>query len=167
MTLRRRQAALLELASHETVVVENRRWLASVPFGVGQFQNRKPGLGWLFLTSEAAAFGVTLGAMVVQIELESHSPQQRDPSREVNSPTDLSLKLDRAQKTWVVGFYAFTALAAGGIAEAHLNYVPRFEEERKRPIPPELREPIHPQARVRVGPLALPGGAGLGVLGSF
>jgi hypothetical protein len=162
-----RQAALLEFASHETVVTRNRRWIATVPFGVGQFQNGKPGLGWLFLTTEAAAAAVTLGGMVAEIELAAHAPNQVEGRREADNLLELNSGQDRARLTWVVGLYAFTALAAGGIAEAHLNYVPQFEEVRERPVPKELREPPKPQARVRIAPLGLPRGAGLGVTGRF
>jgi len=45
--------------------------------------------------------------------------------------------------------------------------VPQFEQKRKRSIPEELREPVRPQARVHIAPLGLPGGAGLGVTGTF
>jgi len=162
-----RQQALLELARSETVVTENRRWLACVPFGVGQFQNDKPGLGWLFLTTETAAFGVMLGGMAAEIELGTHGGGQTDQSREASDLPSLSTKSDRARATWVIGMYTFAALGAGGILEANLNFVPRFERQRKRPIPKEFREPTVPKKQVRVGPFGVPGGVGLGVAASF
>src|SRR5262245_13328700 len=39
---------LERLAREEVVVVKNRRWIAAVPFGVGQFQNGDTALGWVF-----------------------------------------------------------------------------------------------------------------------
>jgi hypothetical protein len=162
-----RQQALLELASTETVVTQNRRWLASVPFGVGQFQNGKPGLGWLFLTTEALALGVTLGGMVAEIEYAAHAPNQADNGREADSAFDLSTSQDRARVTWVAGLYLFTALAAGGIVEAHLSFVPQFEQQRKRQVPKELRESVEPKTRVRLAPFNVRGGGGNGITGHF
>ena len=47
-----RLALLEELAGTETVVERHSRWLALVPFGVGQFQNGQTADGWLFLVGE-------------------------------------------------------------------------------------------------------------------
>ncbi len=162
-----RQAALLEFAATESVLTVNRRWVASVPFGVGQFQNGKPGLGWLFLTTEAVALGITLGGLGAELELAAHAPDQAGSRREAEDPLDLGDSQDRARVTWVVGMYAFAALAAGGIAEAHLNFVPQFEETRKRPVPKALREPPQPKNQLRLVPLGWSRGAGVGLVGHF
>ena len=46
--------------SEETVIHGNSRWLALVPFGVGQFQNRQTALGWTFLaTSRSSSSGAS------------------------------------------------------------------------------------------------------------
>ena len=48
-----RLAMLEKLASEETVTSGSSRWLALVPFGVGQFQNGQTALGWTFLATES------------------------------------------------------------------------------------------------------------------
>ena len=48
-----RLAMLEKLASEETVIQVDSRWLALVPFGVGQFQNGQTALGWTFLATES------------------------------------------------------------------------------------------------------------------
>src|SRR5262249_12492896 len=46
-------------AGEQKITVRHSRVVASIPFGVGQFQNGQPGLGWVFLGAEVAALGGT------------------------------------------------------------------------------------------------------------
>src|SRR5262245_33265473 len=61
------------LAGQETIIVKNSRWLAAIPFGVGQFQNGQTGLGYAFLISEALLAGTSITAGVIHMQLVSDS----------------------------------------------------------------------------------------------
>jgi hypothetical protein len=154
-----RVRALEEMASREVVIVRNRRWLALIPFGVGQFQNGNPELGWVFLTSEIALGATALTALAMQTHftLEAH---------EVQNPDNNALL-----KTWNtlldVSAWAFVGVAALGITEAQLSFVPERREERKRPIPPSLRRKETSTVQVLPNLRADPHGFSLGVSGRF
>jgi tetratricopeptide (TPR) repeat protein len=161
---RARQQKLFDLAAEETIVVRNRRWLAAVPFGVGQFQNDSPALGWLFLVTEAAALGATIGGVVYELELEA----QYEPGVDED---DLNAQLVNARRISTVSLYTLSALAVIGIAEAQLSFVPEFRRTRRRELPKEL-VPSEPSttassAAILVAPLVDVHGAGLAVGGRF
>ncbi len=154
-----RVRALEELASREVVIVKNRRWLALIPFGVGQFQNQNPELGWVFLTSEIALGATALTALAMQTHftLEAHEVQNPDNNAVLKTWNTL---LD-------VSAWAFVGVAVLGIAEAELSFVPERREERKRPIPPSLRRKEISSVRVIPDLRADPHGFSLGVSGRF
>ena len=79
------------LASQQVVIHENRRWIAAVPFGAGQFQNRQPALGWVFLTTEVLLSGAVITSLVVEKAL---SHQVDDP---LVNPEDLEQKRNAAR----------------------------------------------------------------------
>lgn len=128
-----RLAELEELASREVVRTRNRRWIALIPFGVGQFQNGNPELGWVFLASEAVLGATALTALSMQtyITLEADRLRNEDNNSVLRTWNTL---LD-------VSSYAFLAVAAIGIVEAQLSFVPEVREERRREIPERLRRP--------------------------
>ena len=152
-----REARLIEFATQESVVSKNERWIAAVPFGVGQFQNRKPGLGWLFLVSEALALGTTVVGITYELDLYAQSQRSVDTHR-------LNSTLDGVRLMWNTSAWVLVGLAVAGVAEAQLNFVPEFRETRRRELPPNLRpenSPKKPAARLRIEP------AGLGLVGRF
>jgi hypothetical protein len=161
---RERQARLIDFATEESVVVKNQRWVAAVPFGVGQFQNRKPALGWLFLVSEALALATTVAGITYELDLYAQS------QKPVNTHL-LNSTLHTVREVWVVSAYALIGLASLGVAEAQLDFVPEFRETRRRELPPNLRpngSVKKPAAHLGVqlfSPAA--GGAGLGLVGRF
>jgi hypothetical protein len=154
-----RVRALEEMASREVVIVRNRRWLALIPFGVGQFQNGNPELGWVFLTSEIALGATALTALAMQTHftLEAHEVQNPDNNAVLKTWNTL---LD-------VSAWAFVGVAALGITEAQLSFVPERREERKRPIPPSLRRKETSTLRVLPNLRADPHGFSLGLSGRF
>lgn len=176
---RERVARLYALASEESVVVMNRRWVALVPFGVGQFQNRKPGLGWLFLTTEGLALGTTIGAVLWDQMLKRNrplvNPGSTDSEQSVNA--EAWHARDRgAYLLFLSSVNTFGALAVLGVLEAQLNFVPEFRQKRPRALPKELEpERARPRARetswrgVVWGPSLspLPGGGQVGVRARF
>jgi hypothetical protein len=159
-----RQAKLIDFATEESVVIKNQRWLAAVPFGVGQFQNRKPGLGWLFLVSEALALGTTVVGITYELDLYAQSQRSVDTDR-------LNSTLGNVRLMWNISAWALVGLAAVGVAEAELNFVPEFRQTRRRELPPNLRPEAaskKPAARLSVEPFSpAAGGAGLGLVGRF
>jgi hypothetical protein len=160
-----RQARLIDFATEESVVVKNERWLAAVPFGVGQFQNRKPGLGWLFLVSEALALGTTVVGITYELDLYAQSQRPSVDTDRLTS-TNKSVRV-----MWTISAWTLVGLAVGGAAEAQLNFVPEFRETRRRELPPNLRPESSskkPAARLSIEPYTpAVGGAGLGLVGRF
>jgi hypothetical protein len=159
---------LLEvLARQETQVVRNSRMLAMVPFGVGQFQNRQPNLGYSLLISEALLGSLCYTSIVIQSKLTTRAYETRAQGQEVNE------ERQRANmETWGfvkrVSFWSFAALAVGGVVQAQLEFVPEFRETRTRPLPkaaPPTRAPK--PVDVSAVPYLDPGGAGLSVQGRF
>ncbi|HOU93742.1 MAG TPA: hypothetical protein PLU22_21980 [Polyangiaceae bacterium] len=166
---RDRQRRLLELAEQESVVVQNRRWVAAVPFGVGQFQNRRPALGYVFLVSELLALGVVVGGISAEISLASYASEHAS-SLDREERADVNLASQRVRDVWVAGFYSLAGLAALGIADAELRFVPEFRTVRTRPVPEELRPPTAEPSGPRTHAPRLtgaPGGLGLGLAVPF
>ncbi len=136
-----RLAMLEKLASTESVIDRHSRWLALVPFGVGQFQNGQETLGWVFLSTEVLAAAASCGGAGVSIyeQLQANAAVQRHDILEASSYEQ------RAQFAAIVadGFgAAFMAVAIGGIVHAQLTFVPERRETRKREIPPLALEPM-------------------------
>ena len=164
-----RLAKLVDLASQESVEQRNSRWMAAVPFGVGQFQNRSPALGWLFLTTEVAALAVTAGGLSYELELNA---RYGDPQIDTG---DLNDRRRTARMVWSASLYTFFGLAGLGIAEAELSFVPVFRQTRRREVPsdavPQLpsSQPEPPSQAVTVSPGVVPvaGGFALGAVGRF
>jgi hypothetical protein len=161
----RRIKALEARASEEVVVTKNQRWIAALPFGVGQFQNREPVLGAIFLGSEALLAGTVLGAWIVEAQLNATSDDQPPPDS-----TDLNSKLETAHTVLVLSSWGFVLVAAAGIAQAQIGFLPEFRETVKKPLPPELRRP-EPNHNHGVSLLPLfaptPQGALMGLGGHF
>ncbi len=129
-----RFAEIERLATHETVLIRNRRWIAMVPFGVGQFQNGADGLGWVFLTAETALAATALTSLGMQSYLGVQAEKLKNPDN------------NAVLRTWhtllTVSSYSFIGVAAAGILQAQLAFVPEVREERYRPLPPRLKRPV-------------------------
>jgi hypothetical protein len=164
---RDRMRELEKLAEQETLVFKNRRSLALVPFGVGQFQNREIGLGYTLLAGEVLLGSLSLTAIVVQSRLAT----QADNLRRSGSTVD-EVRQEENQRTWssvkTGAFWAFAALAVGGVVQAQLDFVPEFREVRRRPLPPELSPTALPKpSEVSAAPYFDATGGGLSVTGRF
>jgi hypothetical protein len=153
---------LKALAGQETVIVKNRRSLAFVPFGVGQFQNRDPVLGSLFLASEVGLAGAALTSLIVSAHLNEAGKRP-----DANTP-EINQRLEDWNLALQITSYGFIGVAVLGIVEAQLSFKPEFRETRRRPLPRHLDTLGTPSAfRItpNVGPL--PGGAQLGIRALF
>jgi hypothetical protein len=151
------------LASEERVVRTNSRFLATLPFGVGQFQNGQSGLGWFFLVSEAALGAATIASAAVHSYNISIDPKATDASGQkevdveiVNSAIQISATLNQ------IAFGTWAALTVAGIIHAHATFVPETSKVVKRPIP---KRPVKPTVSGSV--TMAPGGAGVMVVGTF
>jgi hypothetical protein len=163
---RSRMRALEMLAQKETLVVRNRRAFAFIPFGVGQFQNREIGLGYTLLVGEALLGSLSITSIVVQSRLATQADDLRRSGKAVDE-----LKNRQNIATWgttkVLSFWAFAALAAGGIVQAQLEFVPEFRETRTRPLPPSLAPTTPKPTDVSALPYIDSQGGGITVVGRF
>lgn len=163
---RRRVEQLVAIAEREIVIERHSRLFASVPFGIGQFQNGQNSLGWLFLSTETAAAGVLVGAIYMQFYYQS---KFRDPAF---ATRDIKARADTAYLVQTISGYSLLGMGLIGIVEAHLSFVPEVRIERKRPLPEHLKStpakaPPAPSVSLRFLPWAAPGAAGASLSATF
>ncbi|HVH42226.1 MAG TPA: hypothetical protein VM925_07770, partial [Labilithrix sp.] len=125
-------------AGEEKITVRHSRIVASLPFGVGQFQNGQPLLGWIFLGSEVAALGGTAVTYGMYLYARSRENEElRRPDGDVNQLVPQYHERAQAVRIANLGFAgAFVAIAAIGIVQAHVAFVPESAEKKKRDLPP-------------------------------
>lgn len=140
-------AAAIGLSAAPARAEGGSRWVAALPFGVGQFQNGDVGLGAFFAAGEVAAGAVAI-ASVIRVN------QLADTNISRLGPSDM-LGVNRAILTAAtanrVAFTAWAALTVAGVIEAQVSF-----RRRERPLRAML--PL-------VAPV--PGGALLAVQGTF
>jgi hypothetical protein len=148
----KRLATLERLGSEEVVVVRHSRWLALLPFGVGQFQNGQTGLGVTFLAAESAfAAGSVIGAaFTIYNEEQTNEARHRGERSALDFHSNAVLAAILGNVS--AGACAFTALV--GIVHAQLTFVPERVEIHKRPIPALSLTPL-------IGPTSV------GIAGTF
>jgi len=155
---------LERLARQETVVEHHHRWIAVVPFGVGQFQNGNKALGWLFLGSEVALGATAVVSTAVFTHIEAQTAQYVNEGRPPGA--DVKKRLDDWHTALVLSSYGFLGVAALGILEAQISFVPEVRRVRERPLPKALKSQgvtLRFRPDVAVGPSEVK----LGVRGSF
>jgi len=143
--LAKRQGAYVALlekaASEEHITKENSRWIALLPFGVGQFQNGRPVAGYIFLTTEASLLigtGVTFGMYRYDIGNATDALAANANTTQNDKILLYAAYIDRAKQTRWVNLGLVLGLAAealAGIIEAQINYVPTLISVKKRPLP--------------------------------
>jgi len=150
-------------ARQEVVVVQNHRWIAAIPFGVGQFQNGNRALGWIFLGTEAALGLTALTALNVHSHLQTKADEARE--RGGSAGPDVNARLDDWHLALTLSTYGLLGVAALGIGEAQLSFVPEVRTVRERPLPkmPGPATGLTVAPRVSGGP----GKLELGVSGTF
>ena len=166
---RRRQEAWLarvkQMATEEKITVHNSRVVALLPFGAGQFQNREPVLGWIFLVSESALVLGTMITVPLYIYADGRKNGQGD-----NLEGKAQLYQERADTIQTVNLSmvgALAAIAVTGIVQANLAYVPEITETKRHELPPQSRlvPTLAPIARTESN--ATPQGVMLGLGGTF
>jgi len=160
----KRVAALEDLAREERVTELRSRWIATIPFGVGQFQNGDEALGWFFATSEVltGAASIVSGIIANNYAAVQCGKTEVDPDTGKPVPVDcerLGTSFLTARTVNWISFGTAAVLAIAGIVEAHVSFEPEQTEVRKRELPPSLR--VTPAAS------AGPSGLMLGLEGRF
>jgi hypothetical protein len=146
-------------AQEEKITVRHSRLVACVPFGVGQFQNDQPVLGWIFLGTEAALVAGTVVTLPMYLYARRREQEERS-GRDIERKADqYDQRADDIQLVNLGLVGAFAAVAVAGVVQANLVFQPEKEERKKRELPPIGRlSPI-------VTPLA-GGGAYVGLTGA-
>jgi tetratricopeptide (TPR) repeat protein len=157
--------ALQQLARNETSVVRNSRWIAMVPFGVGQFQNGQDTLGYTFLVAESVLAIASVTTRIIHEGLiadyaDAINQAEASKSGETVDYAKFKSQLDTAYNVNLYTTGAFALVALTGILHAQVTFVPEVRETRVRPLPPPP-----PTLTPKVG--AGPAGFTLGLEGRF
>lgn len=160
----KRLATLERMAGQREITVKHTRLVASLPFGIGQFQNGQTVLGTFFLAAEAA---LVIGSVItVPIYLSAVSHQNAEiAGKDLQNVAAEYRERALDARTANLAFNVLLAVtAAAGIAQAHVAFVPQSGEVKKRPIPPPV------VLRANGGPIQHDGrvqGASFGLSGTF
>jgi hypothetical protein len=123
---------VLTLAETDRVELLHSRWIAVVPFGVGQFQNGDPGWGTFFAVSEGITAAVSILSYAFHESLRGQrpAPERLGEARFAESAFFY---------TNVVSFGLLASLVVAGLIDAQVRYQPFGTKTRKRPLPDDLR----------------------------
>jgi tetratricopeptide (TPR) repeat protein len=169
-----RLAMVEKLASEETVVQRNSRWVAALPFAVGQFQNGQKALGWAFLSTESL---LVAGSAISKIVMIYNEGQANDAL--LSGAGTQNQYHARAYDAFVstnLFTAGFALVAIVGIVHAQATFVPERVEVRHRDPPPVSLAPLvvplvgareGAQSRGQSAAREEPVGVMLGVLGHF
>lgn len=150
-------------AKTEVVVEQRSRWIAAIPFGVGQFMNDDPGLGALFLSVELAALGTSVGTGIAHGVLLTCGTNAESTlcGSEPIEPTSLQQPVDDLRTASIVSSSLLAALMLAGIIEAQVSFEPSVETVRPstRKLPPK---PPLPSKLEMTGVPSAPDAVGLG-----
>jgi tetratricopeptide (TPR) repeat protein len=123
---------LFKLAQESETRTENSRWIATIPFGVGQFQNGHKSFGMALAVLEGLSAVGSIATYVGHQQVADDHPSQggeRDAAR--------------VEALWrtsnQASFGIFAALALIGIIDAHVRFVPGRVTHRSRALPPDLK----------------------------
>ena len=133
-------ARLRSLASTGESRERNSRWIATVPFGVGQFQNGDKGLGVALGMLEGLAAVSSVVSYVAHERLADEEPS----SSEIRSTQSIETAWRTAN---IASFSVFVALAIIGIVDAHVRFVPEHVNYQPRKLPPDLDRWLREQSK--------------------
>lgn len=134
---------LIQLASSQRVEQRRSRWLAIVPFGLGQFQNGHDDLGLVLAVSEGTLLATSIVSFFVHDSLRNQKP--------VGSARDDARLAEAAFRyTNQISLGLFAIIAVTGVIDAEVRFVPSRSFDRPRPLPDDLK-----QLQLSVGPTGL------------
>jgi hypothetical protein len=136
---------LTELAETERVQHLRSRWIAMLPFGIGQFQNGDDGLGLALVVSETALLTAGVTLYVLHQDLPTNPAAQDEDTVKALEPV---YRIGNQ-----VSMALFAVVAVTGIMDAQIRFKESFSEDRKRPLPPDLQH--LDRASLSIGPGAL------------
>jgi hypothetical protein len=144
-----RLAQLEAMAAEEKTVIYRSRWLAAVPFGVGQFQNGDVGLGVFFAASEVLTIASGVTSFIIADNVPDCSTVPPTIDQESGEPIDCGRLETRFQVARAVNWVSLGSAAAlliGGIIEAQVSFEGKQVQTRKRELPPPVE--ISPDASI-------------------
>jgi tetratricopeptide (TPR) repeat protein len=151
--LRARVAQLEDIAREEVVRQEHSRWVAMIPFGVGQFQNGHQRLGLTLAITQGIMAATALTSFLlhrdtVQTELPG-APLPGCPTGDASFCERLNRRERAYRYTNWISTGLLGALVIYGLIDAQLRFVPHREatRPRERPAP----EALEPEVRMGVG----------------
>lgn len=151
-----------KLAAVEVVTSERSRWIAAIPFGVGQFQNDAVGLGIMFLSLESAAATSSIVTSVIVAD-RTTCQAEGDPACQVSG--DVSTAEVQAYRIAnIVSFATMGALMVAGVLEAELSFQPAAVRKVPRKLP---AKPPKPAPLSVSGVPDAPDAAGIGLVLRF
>jgi tetratricopeptide (TPR) repeat protein len=142
--------ALEDLTALETVEKVNSRWIAALPFGIGQFQNENRKLGITFAVTESVFLAASIATFIGHNSLRDETP----------APDQID-QAERAERALRIGNWvsvgAFLGFAIAGVTEAEVRFRPVIRSTRKREPPNDTKTPQSTGPQLRLG-LGLTGG---------
>ncbi len=127
------------------------------PFGLGQFQNNQRTKGVLFAIGQGSTFVTSAGIFLYLAGKYGLSAKV---------PIEDGASIRRLQQIEIGAGAAFFGLYAWSVIDGLLNYKPRVQVDVDPALLEELKKasPKTPKtSRIHVGPVLLPGGAGIGL----
>ncbi|MEM7435168.1 MAG: hypothetical protein AAF436_08450 [Myxococcota bacterium] len=148
--LLRQQARIEELealAATETVERVNSRWIAALPFGIGQFQNQNRRLGIMFAVTESVFLISSIATFIGHNALRNENPSEDQLAR--FERTERALRISN----WVsvAGLLSFYV---AGVVEAEVRFKPVIRSTRDRELPSDAAGPTTlrgPEVRFQLG----------------
>jgi tetratricopeptide (TPR) repeat protein len=129
----KRWARLTALAQEERVLQQRSRWIALMPFGIGQVQNGHASLGAILAVSEVSLLLVSLVSWGVHENLRGQSPA-------ANERDEYNLTERVSRYTNQVSLGLFGVIAITGIIDAQVRFEGDSARTRKRMLPQDLRD---------------------------
>lgn len=138
-----RYIASLEGQASEQTVIENRsRFIAALPFGVGQYQNGNVGLGAMFSIAEGIGAATMIVTLLISQDLNRQAIEfQKNPDS--NTGLDLpalNTNVDILQGVNIGGTIVLGVFALAGIIEAEAAFKPSVTTTHDRKLPPKPKE---------------------------
>ena len=124
---------LEELVASETIEQVNSRWIAALPFGIGQFQNGDRRLGIGLAVVESTFLVASFATFIAHNRLRNESPNPNELARAQRAERALRIT------NWVSSG-VFGGVAIGGIIDAQLRFKPVIQSTRQRELPENLRK---------------------------